>query len=295
MLTHHFKNPKHPERVVIVGAGGFVGGAVDRRFRKEGIYVLPLARQQIDLLDPSATEKLKSILQPQDTVILISAMAPVKNGEMLEANIRMMNHILPAIQATSPAHVIYISSDAIYSDSKQPLNEDSTAEPSSLHGIMHLARELMLRTGYKGRLALIRPTLIFGPSDPHNGYGPNKFSRLALKNEEIVLFGEGEELRDHVYVEDVAEIIFMTAIHQSVGILNAVSGRILSFREVATHVIHALNSSSKIRGTPRAGGMPHNGYRAFDISQIGEAFPGFKPTRFEVAVKTLDHILPTKR
>jgi nucleoside-diphosphate-sugar epimerase len=37
--------------------------------------------------------------------------------------------------------------------------------------------------------------------DPHNGYGPNRFRRLAAGGEEIVLFGEGEERRDHVQVE----------------------------------------------------------------------------------------------
>jgi nucleoside-diphosphate-sugar epimerase len=40
--------------------------------------------------------------------------------------------------------------------------------------------------------------------DPHNGYGPNRFRRLAAAGQEIVLFGGGEERRDHVLVDDVA-------------------------------------------------------------------------------------------
>ena len=41
--------------------------------------------------------------------------------------------------------------------------------------------------------ANLRPTLIYGTDDPHNSYGPNN-NRLATKNEDIILYGEGEEL-----------------------------------------------------------------------------------------------------
>ena len=47
-------------------------------------------------------------------------------------------------------------------------------------------------------LAILRPTLIYGAGDPHNGYGPNRFRRLAATGKPIILFGEGEERRDHV-------------------------------------------------------------------------------------------------
>ena len=39
----------------------------------------------------------------------------------------------------------------------------------------------------------MRSTLIYGEGDPHNGYGPNRFHRLAAAGQEIVLFGEVPE------------------------------------------------------------------------------------------------------
>ena len=57
--------------------------------------------------------------------------------------------------------------------------------------------------------ANLRPTLIYGTDDPHNSYGPNSFYRLATKNEDIVLYGEGEELRDHVHIDDVSTLAYM--------------------------------------------------------------------------------------
>ena len=95
---------------------------------------------------------------------------------------------------------------AVYGDEPLPLSEASAAAPGSLHGAMHLARELAFKAELKAPLAVLRPTLIYGAADPHNGYGPNRFRRLANEGTDIVLFGEGEERRDHVAVDDVAEL-----------------------------------------------------------------------------------------
>jgi len=296
MLIHTYpqKSPKYPDRVVILGAGGFVGKAIDTRFRNEGLPIVSLTRKELDLLDPACSDTLTELLTPQDTLIITAAIAPAKSGTELEKNIRIMNHILPAIQKKHPFHIIYVSSDAVYADSKQPLTEESSAEPTSIHGIMHLAREIMLKSLLPEKLAILRPTLIYGEDDPHNGYGPNRFARLALHGQDIKLFGRGEELRDHIYIGDVAELTFLIATHASSGILNAVTGRVQSFHEIAKTIVKTFESNSRIIFTERSGPIPHDGYRAFDIAEITRSFPSFKLLRFEAGVEILREIKPAK-
>lgn len=89
---------------------------------------------------------------------------------------------------------------------------------------------VMLANLVGGSLCTLRPTLIYGIEDPHNGYGPNKFWRSAAAGEDIVLFGNGEERRDHVWVEDVAEVVVRVLLHQSIGCLNVATGKVHSFR-----------------------------------------------------------------
>jgi UDP-glucose 4-epimerase len=128
-----------------------------------------------------------------------------------------------------------------------------------------LAREVMLKNELAGiPLVCIRPTLIFGPGDPHNGYGPNRFMRCVRAGQDIMLFGQGEERRDHVFIDDVAEIVARCALRRATGTINAVSGTVTSFR--------------KIVDTPRVGAMPHNGYRAFDASLPARLFPDLRIT-----------------
>lgn len=278
MLEHLHASPMPPGRVVVVGAAGFVGRALTARLQQDGIEVLGLARRDIDLLAPGARDRLAALLRPGDAVVAVSARAPCKDAAMLVENMTLARAIVAAIASVPVAHVVNISSDAIYADSDAPLTERSAMGADNLHGAMHWAREVMFRAELKAPLAMLRPTLLYGPHDPHNGYGPNRFRRLARAGEPIVLFGEGEERRDHVYIDDVAELAVRVLRHRSVGALNVATGAVHSFRAIAEQVVRLAGTPSAIRGTRRNGSMPHNGYRPFDPASTHVAFPDFRYT-----------------
>ena len=278
MLKHHFAEPTFSGRAVVLGAGGFVGSSTVRKLTAAGMEVLPLTRQELDLETPQAADTLAGMLRPDDALIFISAKAPVKNVSMLLPNIRMAEAVCGAIEKSPVAHVVYVSSDAVYADSPDPLSETSVAEPGALHGVMHLTRELALRHICDAPLAILRPTLIYGADDPHNGYGPNSFRRLAAAGKDITLFGEGEERRDHVCVEDVADLLCRMVSHRSEGVLNAATGVVTSFREIAEHVVALAPQTVSIKTTPRSGPMPHDGYRPFDPTATRTAFADFHYT-----------------
>jgi UDP-glucose 4-epimerase len=276
VLTHHHVQAVKPQRVVVLGGGGFIAGAILRRLQADGIAAIGLGRPALDLLAEGAADRLVQALDANDTLVFASALAPCKDLQMLIENTRMAEVVCTALRHKPVAHVVYISSDAVYKDSTGPLTEASCAEPGALHGVMHLTREVALRQGYAGPLAIVRPTLVYGFDDPHNGYGPNRFRRLAAAGKEIVLFGEGEERRDHVDVEDVAELVSLIIGRRSTGIANAVSGEVASFRELAEHAAAAFKPAVAIKGSPRSGPMPHDGYRPFDNAAVLKAFPGFR-------------------
>ena len=272
MLEHWSPVRKSPSRVVVLGAGGFVGGAISDRLTAEKVPILALTRNELDLLKPEASATLQRLLRADDGVVFVSALAPTRNNAMLIDNLRMAEAVCAALAAQSVAHLVYISSDAVYSDDANPVTERSCQQPSSLHGAMHLAREIMLRTALKLPLAILRPTLIYGAKDPHSGYGPNRFRRLAAKGEAITLFGEGEEKRDHVHIADVAALVSATLHQRSTGTLNIATGKSTSFREVAEMVAAHSGGSVEFRTTPRQNPITH---RHFDIIDCLKAFPEF--------------------
>ncbi|MBI4294383.1 MAG: NAD-dependent epimerase/dehydratase family protein [Betaproteobacteria bacterium] len=278
MLVHQLESAISPKRVVVMGAGGFVGGAVAARLAREGVPVLGLGRAEVDLLAADASLRLASLLRPEDAFVAVSARAPCKNADMLVENMIMARAMVSALAQVPAAHVVNISSDAVYADSPGRLTESSCASPGSLHGAMHLAREVLFASEQKAPLALLRPSLLYGAADPHNGYGPNRFRRQAARGEDIVLFGEGEERRDHVYIDDVAEIVARVLFRRSTGVLNIATGEVHSFRAIAETVVKLAGKPVAIKGSPRSGPMPHGGYRPFDIAACRAAFPDFRYT-----------------
>ena len=275
---HLNTTPSLPKRTVVVGAGGFVGGAVVAKLKEDKADVLAITRREVDLLAPHAAEKLKALLRPDDAVIAVAARAPCKDMSMLIDNMVIAKAMVDAITKVSVAHVINISSDAVYPDEPLPLTENTPAAPSTFHGVMHLAREIAFLSEVKAPLAILRPTLLYGADDPHNGYGPNRFRRQANAGEDIVLFGEGEERRDHVLIDDVADLVVRVLKHRSRGVLNIATGDVHSFRSIAEKAVALSSRKVSVSGRPRQGPMPHNGYRPFDNSAVRAAFAGFNFT-----------------
>jgi UDP-glucose 4-epimerase len=275
MFKHGYTEPISPTRVVVLGASGFVAAATVRRLLARGVPVVGLPRVALDLAQTGAGEKLARALRPSDALLFVAAKAPVKNEEMLIENLRMAAAVSEAIRQTPVNHVVYVSSDAVYADSGTPLTEQSCTQPTSLHGVMHLAREVILANAFMGPLCLLRPTLIYGADDPHNGYGPNRFMRLALAGKPIEIFGEGEEQRDHIWIEDVAEIVARVLMHQSHGVLNIATGSVASFANLA-RVAATLFPGGGVKSSPRSGVMPHNGFRPFDVTALRRAFPDYQ-------------------
>jgi UDP-glucose 4-epimerase len=278
MLEHLNTAPSPPARVVIIGARGFVAGAVAERLARERVAVLALDSGDIDLLQPAAAETLAAMLRPSDAVLIDLALPPVKTASLLADHLVMIRAIIAAMAKAPVAHVVSIGTDAVYADQPGPLTEASPMAPSEIHGAAFVAREIALRSEVKAPIAFLRATLIYGAADTYNGYGPNRFRRLAAAGQDIVLGGEGEERRDHVLIDDVAEIVTRVLLHRSKGALNVATGEVHSFRAVAEQAAAYAPRKVAIKGSPRTGPMAHNGYRPFDIAACRTAFPDFRYT-----------------
>lgn len=273
-------------RVIIFGKNGFIAKNFIDLLNKKKIANKPISSSKINLLHQTSIKKIQNIIKDKDIIVFISALAPVKNLEMYNKNLKMLTNFMLGIQNKKIGHLIYISSDAVYSDSYSKIHEKSETNPDSLHGIMHLAREKLLRT-INTDLTIVRPTLVYGNKDPHNGYGPNKFTRLVKKKSDIVLFGQGEERRDHIWVNDLAKLIVIILQRKITGIVNATTGKVISFNKIARIIKKISNTNINIVYTKRLGKMPHNGYRAFQKSRIQKLIPSFKFNEISSTLKNI--------
>ena len=294
MLNLHWPKTNTPARVVMLGANGFLAHHLEQRLDASGISLRAVGSGEIDLTKPQADDKLAGLLKATDCLLILSAITPDKgrNITAFMANIAMGHTICRALAAQPVAHLVYVSTDAVYPFTNAPVTEASPAAPSDLYSAMHRAREIMLATAApETPLAILRPTMILGADDTHNSYGPNRFRRQARAEGRIVLGGEGEETRDHIYIDDAVALIELTLNHRATGILNLATGRSTSFRDIAGMVATCFDSHLKIETTERRLPITH---RQFDTTCVHTAFPEFRFTPLERALE-LSHQVEGKQ
>ena len=272
-------------RVVVLGASGFVDGALVRLLEAERQPCRAIGASEIDLTAPSAVSRLAAILQPADALVMCSALTPEHGRDRATflKNLAMADHVCAAIAQSPCAYVVYISSDAVYRPTADPVSERSCCETDDFYGLAHLVREKMLAAAHRPTI-ILRPAAIYGATDTHNAYGLNRFVRSALATGKIALFGNGEEYRDHISIDDLVRIIHLCLRHRPTGILNAVTGVSTSFREIAEIIVDALAGAPVIDSQPRQVPIVH---RSYNNEALRAAFPEFRPMPLETGIQKM--------
>jgi nucleoside-diphosphate-sugar epimerase len=281
------------DRVVILGSAGFVAPALAASLRSDGIDFVAIGSSTLDLSDPMSGPRLAQMLHRDDTLVFAAALTPEKGRDLatLAKNLRMAEAVSGALSITPVKHLVYFSSDAVYGEASQPLNESSPAAPIDLYGIMHRSREIAVADAAQKSafpLCVLRPSAIYGSGDTHNGYGPNRFIRSALKEQKIQIFGLGEERRDHVYIDDVVSLTRQVISNRSAGVLNLVSGQAVSFGDLAHLIANLTGGATKIESVPRKTAVSH---RTFDATAINERFSSHTPTPLQTGLTKMIEIL----
>ena len=251
-------------RVVILGAGGFIGSALQTFFHNQKINIVCPDSSQINLLDQKSIEQLQNIYRRGDRLIILACLAPYRERgiEGHDKNLLIANHICNSI-SNIITHITYLSSDAVYGSSNRVVFEGLTPSPDTTYGQMHLSRETIF-SKFGDRLAIVRPTMVVGAGDPHNAYGPNRFIRTALHDNEVTLFGEGEELRDYISLEDLIPIIAEISLLLKTGFWNVASGESYTFFEIASKILTYL-PETQLKKVKREATLTHREFKSLRI------------------------------
>jgi len=289
VLTHLNPAEAAPSRVVLLGAGGFIGRTLSGFLAEAGIPVLPVDLPEHDLSAPGAGEILAQALRPGDSLVFLACLTPDKGRDAatLRTNIAIAESVLAALARQPVSHLLYFSTDGVYPFMDALVSEATPAAPADSYGAMHLAREILVRELAAGLepaipVAVLRATLVYGGADTHNSYGPNRLRRMAAREGRITLFGEGEEMRDHVHVSDVARLILAVLRRRRTGLLNIATGRSVSYRRLAERIADLFPQPVEIVAGPRRQAVTH---RHFDVTALRRAFPTFRAVPLETGLR----------
>jgi len=269
-------------RVVILGASGFIGRALHARLSREGVEVVGYSSRTLDLTRREAFGVLDDILGPETTLVFASALTPDRGQTpaTLLTNLTMAANLAEYLEGRRLGRLVYIGSDAVYGFDDEVINEDTPVAPAGYYALGKYAGERVMETATRTAavpLLVLRVTGVYGPGDPHASYGPNAFARSLARDRSIRVFGAGEEERDHVYVDDVAEIAARLMQGDAAGVFNVATGRSRSFADVVKTMRDLVPFDVEVMSLPRKNAITH---RRFDTIRLTRVVPGFRFTPF---------------
>lgn len=271
------------ERIVLLGHTGFLGQALHRLLESQGEEVHGFSSSTVDLRQREALSRFDGILDHDTTLIFASALTPDKGAtlDVLQENILMCLNVARYLETHPVRLCVYVSSDAVYSLRSSPVTEETSVDPGSLYALAKYTGERALaRVSETAGLPLLtlRMTALYGPGDTHASYGPNAFVRSILKDKRVQLFGNGEEQRDHLHVDDAAKLVQRLVAIKATGILNLATGRSHSFADVLKILRTVVAESFQTVFLPRKTPVTH---RYFDVAKLFLLVPGFQFTPIE--------------
>jgi UDP-glucose 4-epimerase len=249
-------------RFLITGGAGFIGSALANRLvqMEHQVRVIDdLSAGDPNRLLPNVSftrgdvadkPKLWRLLNQVDCVFHLAARVSVPESilyprEYNAANVGGTVALIEAVRDAGVPRVVLASSGAIYGEqSVQPVTEDLTPHPTSPYAVSKLGAEYYVRlahTLWGTETVVLRIFNAYGPDQPippaHAPVIP-QFMQQALGRGSLVVFGDGSQTRDYVYIDDVLDALIAAAMTADIGdpIINIGSGKETSVNQLVTAV-----------------------------------------------------------
>jgi len=290
------------KKAVVTGGAGFIGSHIADRLTGQGYQVVIiddlstgnkeniaalLKQNNIEFIEGSIVDLslLNKLFRGVDYVFHLAAIPSVprsiKNPQAShEVNITGTLNVLLAARDTGVKKVIYASSCAVYGDTPTlPIKEEMLPKPQSPYAVTKLAGEYycqVFHQVYGLPTVCLRYFNIYGPrQDPNSQYAAviPRFIRRVIDDKPPIIFGDGEQTRDFVFVTDVVLANILAAESDATGVLNVGQGQSITINELAKLIIHIMNKDlGIIYKEARVGDIRHS------LAEISKArLLGYQP------------------
>ncbi|MCX6134835.1 MAG: NAD-dependent epimerase/dehydratase family protein [Ignavibacteriales bacterium] len=284
-------------KILVTGGAGFIGSNIVEHFHQtDEVVVLDnlrsgfernLAPFRVTFIHGSVTDRsaVEQAARGVDYIFHLAAMVSVPESvenprETVDINVHGTLNVLEAARTHGVKKVVISSSAAIYGDNPVvPKVESMIPEPKSPYAVTKLDAEYyakMYTNEFATPVVCLRYFNVFGPrQNPKSQYAaavPIIIDK-ALRNQDITIYGDGEQTRDFVFVKDVVAANVLAARSAATGVYNIACGGRITINDLAKTIIALTKSSSAIvYAAERAGDVKHS------QADIGRAVGiGFQP------------------
>lgn len=292
------------KKVIVTGAAGFIGSNLTDKLLELGAKVIGIDNlfngrksnlekaeefenfefQKGDIRD---LDFLMEIFEGAEIVYHQAAFTSVPQSVKMPANCNDVNvngvmNVLNAARRRDVKRIIFASSSSVYGDTPTlPKKEDMRRLPISPYGVAKLACEAYMQTFYEVyglKTVSLRYFNVFGPRQKDSTYSGVIAIWLGniIRDENLIVFGDGEQSRDFTYIDDVVHANLLAAEKEAAGeIFNIGAGSPISLNELGRLMLDLAGKEHlELKYTdPRPGDILHS---YADISKA-QSMLGFEP------------------
>jgi UDP-glucose 4-epimerase len=276
------------KKVVVTGGAGFIGSHLSEELAGQGYHVTILddlssgmmenieellKNQNVEFIQGSVTDLslLQRLFKDARYVFHEAAISSVSKSvedplTSHEANLTGTLKVLQAAKDNNVKKVVFASSASVYGTTTARIErEDMTPSPLSPYAVTKLAAEYyfqVFRELYRLPGACLRYFNVYGPrEDPNSQYGVviPMFIRRVGAGKPPIIFGDGEQTRDFIFVKDIVQANIKAAESDACGIFNIGQGENITVNRLAELIIELIGSGVKpIYQEPRQGEVRHS-------------------------------------
>jgi UDP-glucose 4-epimerase len=267
-------------KVLVTGGAGFIGSWVVERLLTDGDEVLLLddfstgdRRNLEHLMDNTDLSIIEGDIRDRaivdqaaaqaDATVHLAAVASVgkatENPDLACAvNVTGTLNVLEGARWNGHSRFVYMSSAAVYGLPRAlPLREDSPTVPVGVYGASKLAGEAMthaFRTTYGLSTVALRLFNVYGPRQKSDQRGViQSFIEDSAKKGQVIVYGDGRQSFDFVFVEDAAEAVRKALRSDATGPFNIGTGKMTSVNELVRFFVKRKPQLEIVRAEARPG------------------------------------------
>ncbi len=293
------------KNVAIIGSNGFIGSHLAQKLMliptinlhlfgrsEKSLFNNNLPYTQLDIKNNTTFDKIFNNID----IVYYLASSTIPSSSWESPIIEIENNLIPfirfmeAIAKTNIKKIVFISSGGtIYGSTQEKVSEDSNKNPFNPHGIIKLTMEYFLNYFNK------KNTISFDTYRVANVYGEgqntkkgigiiNTFLESILVNKNVHIFGDGENIRNYLYVNDLAELMYFSLMSapDSSEIYNIASNDTISINNLVQIIKKVVPEDFEVLYTPKR--QSDNSSIYLDNSKILNVNPSFIFTDIEKGI-----------
>ena len=270
------------KKIFILGASGFIGGQLLKNFSTDPSYdVKGYSSKECNLLSLDLIKRALPV-PSNDVIIMASSITRQKEDsfDSMIKNIRMAENVSKFLEKQKIAQLVFLSSVDVYGNIETgvQISENLIPTPNNYYGISKISSEFIFKnccSKNKIPLLILRLPGVYGLGDK----GKSTIAQLIKSaiNGKVIIFGDGKDKRDFVYVDDICEIIKIAVDRKINATLNITTGKSYSLIEIVETIRSCVFNDFVIKYISKETDSVGKGKEmVYDTHLLNKFFPNFK-------------------